>query len=107
MAGGRRRCVIACVIACAQSGAACHKSSPAPGVPASPRLLEATDLGLGKCFGVSADGRLVGSDDTSGAFVIDPAGQRTTLGHFGSDPVTVPLAINIAGQVIGYSESPQ
>jgi probable HAF family extracellular repeat protein len=67
------------------------------------------DLGPGRCYGVSSDGHVVGTTDTSpgNPFVIDSAGNRTSLPLYQNDGSTVPFAINLAGQIVGLAQSPR
>jgi probable HAF family extracellular repeat protein len=85
---------------------ACANSSPgSSAVDAGP--FRVTDLGPGRCFGVSSDGHVVGAQDAAdgGPFIIDPAGNRSPLPLYENDPATLPLAINAAGKVVGISQA--
>jgi probable HAF family extracellular repeat protein len=67
------------------------------------------EMGPGRCYGVSRDGHVVGTTDTSpgSPFVMDSAGNRTSLPLYQNDGSTVPFAINVAGQIVGLAQSPR
>jgi probable HAF family extracellular repeat protein len=88
--------------------AACEtRSTPASSKPETEApAFEVTDLGPGECYGISTDGRVVGMEAGVGGFVIDASGRRRSLGLFEGD-LAIPLGVNSAGDIVGFSQSSQ
>jgi probable HAF family extracellular repeat protein len=60
------------------------------------------DLGPGECLALSNNGHVLGTNGVNGAFVIDPAGNRSALPQL-PDASVLPLALNSAGEIVGIN----